>query len=360
MATLAHELRNPLASILAGIEVLKQDSNPENIKSCQVVERQVQQMIHLVNDLLDISRISLGKIKLSMQPVNLIDSIHLALETSRQIIEGYKHALAISLPAGPVMVHGDASRLCQVFLNILINSAKYTPPGGNISLTVSRKKHTVEVSVRDNGMGIPPEMLSSIFEMFEQIQDRSEYPQAGLGIGLSVVKQLVEMHGGLVEARSEGSNQGSEFIVTFPLLQNGELLKRSNAKVVAEEKLTEPQTRNKRKILLVDDNADATDMMEILLKRRGYIIRKANDGKSGISEALDFDPDIIILDLGLPDLDGYSVLKTIREKLGKRFFLALSGWGQQEDIIRSREAGFDRHLVKPVDINSLLAVLESS
>lgn len=358
LATLAHELRNPLASILSGIEVLKNDRNPINRnKTQEIIERQVQQMIHLVNDLLDISRISLGKIKLNKQPLNLMDAIHLALETARPIVDGYKHALTVSFPGGPIIVDGDITRLSQVFLNILINSAKYTAPDGNITFSVYREDGEVVARIRDNGMGIPRHMLSSIFEMFEQIQDRSEYPQAGLGIGLSVVKQLVEMHGGHVEAHSEGVNKGSEFVVKLPVYQNQEMTYQPLEKAPGDTSIIKEGTIPNKKLLIVDDNTDAADMMEILLKKKGYTIRKAYNGKTGITTALDFDPEIVLLDLGLPDINGYEVLKALQEKLGKRFYLALSGWGQEEDLRRSKEAGFDHHLVKPIDINSLNEIL---
>jgi PAS domain S-box-containing protein len=356
LATLAHELRNPLASILSGMEVLKQEKNyAYTVKTRDIIERQIHQMIHLVNDLLDISRISLGKIKISKQPVNLIEAVHMALETARPVIEGYKHAMSISLPSGPIIVNADLTRLSQIFLNLLVNSAKYTPPAGKITFNVQRKNGEVVIQLKDNGMGIPQDMLSSIFEMFEQIQDRSEYPQAGLGIGLSVVKQLVEMHNGQVHAYSEGANKGSEFIVTLPMHEKQELpYKPDKAPGSAAGSDAAPGSK---KILLVDDNTDAADMMEILLRKKGYTIQKAYDGRSGINTAITFDPDIVLLDLGLPDLNGYEVLKVLKEKLGNRFYLAISGWGQEEDLNRSKEAGFDHHLVKPVDIQSLLEII---
>ena len=361
LATLAHELRNPLASILSGIEVLKQDpDNGKMVHTREIIERQVQQMIHLVNDLLDISRISLGKIKLSKHPMNVLDAVHLALETSHVIIQGYKHALEVSLPSGPIIVDGDMTRLSQVFLNILINSAKYTAPSGKIILEVNRENEEVVIRVKDNGMGIPKDMLSSIFEMFEQIQDRSEYPQAGLGIGLSVVKQLVEMHGGHVGAYSAGSNLGSEFIVTLPISKNKYVPAEKNEAIplpVAHSNVTQV---GKKRILLIDDNADAADMMGILLKKRGYSVKKAYDGESGIATALEFNPDIVILDLGLPDISGYDVLKAMKEIPGRRFYLALSGWGQEEDLIKSKNAGFNHHFVKPIDIQSLDEILLSA
>jgi PAS domain S-box-containing protein len=359
LATLAHELRNPLASILSGIEVLKQDKdNANSVKTREIIERQIHQMIHLVNDLLDISRISLGKIEISKQPVNLIEAVHLALETARPIIEGYKHALNLSLPSEPVIVNADLTRLSQVFMNLLINSAKYTPPAGKLTFTVKRENDEVVIRLKDNGMGIPPDMLSSIFEMFEQIQDRSEYPQAGLGIGLSVVKQLVEMHNGHVHAYSEGASKGSEFVVTIPLHKNQELpSKPGEAPGTAAVKQAETAGK---KILLIDDNTDAADMMEILLRKKGYNVKKAYDGKSGIDAAQTFEPEIVLLDLGLPDMNGYEVLKLLKERPGHRFYVAISGWGQEDDLNRSKEAGFDHHLVKPVDIQSLLEILSKA
>jgi PAS domain S-box-containing protein len=361
LATLAHELRNPLASILSGMEVLSQEQDYTKTKSTrEAIERQVQQMIHLVNDLLDISRISLGKIKITKKPVNVIDAFHFAIETARPIIDGYKHTLDVSLPAGPIIVNGDITRLSQVFLNILINSAKYTPPEGKIVLAASCDNGELVTRIRDNGIGIPPKMLASIFEMFEQVQDRSEYPQAGLGIGLSVVKELVEMHEGHVVAHSEGVNKGSEFIVKLPVLHNQEAAADQKSDGPPQrDPVVDETTSSKKKILLVDDNTDAADMMELLLKKKGYEIRKAYNGETAIVSAMEFNPEIVLLDLGLPDISGYDVLRTLQEKPGKRAYIALSGWGQEEDLSRSKQAGFDHHLVKPIDIHSLTEILAS-
>ncbi|HZG23299.1 MAG TPA: response regulator, partial [Chitinophagaceae bacterium] len=231
---------------------------------------------------------------------------------------------------------------------------------GKIVLAASCDNGELVTRIRDNGIGIPPKMLASIFEMFEQVQDRSEYPQAGLGIGLSVVKELVEMHEGHVVAHSEGVNKGSEFIVKLPVLHNQE--------AAADQKSDGPPQRNpvddettssKKKILLVDDNTDAADMMELLLKKKGYEIRKAYNGETAIVSAMEFNPEIVLLDLGLPDISGYDVLRTLQEKPGKRAYIALSGWGQEEDLSRSKQAGFDHHLVKPIDIHSLTEILAS-
>lgn len=353
LATLAHELRNPLASINSGLEVLrKAQDDKSRMQTQERIERQTQLMIHLVNDLLDISRISLGKIKIKKQPLNLIEAINLALETSRPIILGYGHSLTVSLPEEPIVVNGDNTRLSQVFMNILINAAKYTPPGGMITFTASHENNNVIIRVRDNGRGIPLHMLGTIFEMFEQIQDRSEYPQAGLGIGLSVVKQLVQMHDGHVEAYSDGENKGSEFVVRLPLHLNHKL-HRQHENVSTESKAPNAAAPVTKRVLIVDDNSDAADMMEILLKKKGFTTRKAYDGRGGICAAVDFNPEIVLLDLGLPDIDGYEVVKTLKEKLGKRLYIALSGWGQEEDLNRSKAAGFDHHLVKPVDFKTI-------
>ncbi|HZG25896.1 MAG TPA: ATP-binding protein [Chitinophagaceae bacterium] len=357
LATLAHELRNPLASINSGLEVLMEAQDDQGRQTTQAaIYRQVQQMVHLVNDLLDISRISLGKITFKKEPVNIVEAINLSLETCRPIINGQRHNLKVNLPEDVLIVDGNVTRLSQVFLNILINAAKYTPPEGHISLDLERVDHHAIVRVRDNGLGIPKNMLTNIFEMFEQIQDRSEYPQAGLGIGLSVAKQLVELHDGRVEVFSEGKGKGCEFVVTVPLYRDQSVPAQPRS-IEDDSKTLKPETPVNKRILLVDDNSDAADLLGILLKKKSFTVEKAYDGRSGINTALAFDPEIVILDLGLPDIDGYQVLKTLKEKLGERTYIALSGWGQQEDMERSRKAGFKHHIVKPVDIKTLEGLL---
>jgi PAS domain S-box-containing protein len=354
LATLAHELRNPLAPLRNGLEVLKRGVDDgaagENVRA--MMERQLAQLVQLVDDLLDLSRISHGKIELRRQRVALSDVVQRAVETSRPLIEQRRHALDVTLPPRPLHVEADPTRLAQVFSNLLNNAARYTEPGGRISLAAQRVGGHAVVSVRDTGVGIPQEMLPKLFEMFSQFGSPLDRSQGGLGIGLSLVKRLVELHGGSVGARSDGPGKGSEFVVRLPLVPS--------PRAARSEAEPGQAASGGRRILVVDDNRDAADSLAMMLRLTGHETRTAHDGLAALEAGADFRPDLVLLDIGMPRLNGYEAARRIRrEPWGRAAFLvALTGWGQDEDRRRSREAGFDAHLTKPCDLGALRELLD--
>jgi PAS domain S-box-containing protein len=359
LATLAHELRNPLAPIRSSLEVMRLAGADRSVldESQTMIDRQVQQMVRLIDDLLDLSRISRGKIELRKERVDLADVLKSAVETSRPLIEESGHQLDSQLDSQPMPLDADLTRLAQVFLNLLNNSAKYTAPGGRIWLSSAREGDQAVVRVRDNGVGIPPHMLGRVFEMFTQVERSLERAQGGLGIGLTLVRRLVEMHGGTVEAKSDGPGTGSEFIVTLPLaLHSGAA---SSDDQPGDGQVRPPRVR--LRVLVVDDNLDAANSLAILLRIKGHDVRTAYDGISAVDVAALYKPDVVLLDVGLPRLNGFDVARRIREaEHGKDVVLiALTGWGHAEDRRRSKEAGFDHHLVKPADPNAVDAILDS-
>jgi signal transduction histidine kinase len=347
LATLAHELRNPLAPIRNGLQILRlaggQPAAEEKARG--MIERQVQQMVRLIDDLLDLSRISRGKVELRREPVDLAAVAQGAVETSRPLIEQSGHELIVLLPPEPVFVDADVTRISQVIANLLNNAAKYTEKGGRIELRAEREGDTTRISVRDNGVGIPPAMLPQVFEMFTQVDRSLERSQGGLGIGLSIVKRLVEMHGGTVEAHSGGHGQGSEFVVRLPVLGGNAEIPRSSED---GERAGAPA---RRRILVADDNVDSASSLAMMLTLMGNEVQTAHDGVEAVKAAAAFRPDVILLDIGMPKMNGYDACREIRKQPWGRgiFLLALTGWGQEEDKRRSREAGFDDHLVKPVE-----------
>jgi two-component system, chemotaxis family, CheB/CheR fusion protein len=353
LATLAHELRNPLASLQNVLEIVKRcNGNGEVMERVRsTMEKQLGQMARLVDDLLDINRISRGKLELRKEHVDLASVIHRSIEACRPLIENAQHELHVSLPPEPIYLYADSARLAQVFGNLLTNACKYTPRGGQIYLSVERQGREAAVHVRDTGLGIPTDQLAGIFEMFSQIDRPSEYSQGGLGIGLALVKRLVEMQGGSVEAYSEGEGRGSEFVVRLPILIEEPKVKPSSA--IAELKATS------RRILIVDDNQDAASSLALLLNFTGNETQTAHDGLQAIEMAEMFRPDVVLLDIGLPKLSGYDVCRHIREQpWGKNMVLvALTGWGLEEDRRESKDAGFDHHLVKPMDFDALRGLL---
>ena len=359
LATLAHELRNPLAPIRAALQVMRlAPDDPQAIAASEtIIDRQVQQMVRLIDDLLDLSRISRGKIELRKERIDLDDALQSAIETSRPLIEEYGHHLAVSLPGEPVPLNADLTRLAQVFLNLLNNAAKYTERGGQIWLSAERRGDTAVVGVRDTGIGIPPQMLPRVFEMFTQVDRSLERAQGGLGIGLTLVQRLVEMHGGSVEAHSEGAGKGSEFVVRLPVAREAAP---EGPRQPAEHGATN-QVRRTHRILVVDDNQDAANSLAMLLRMKGHDVRTAYDGIEAVDAAATHKPDIVLLDVGLPRLNGFDVARRIREAEDNRnvILVALTGWGHDEDRRRSKEAGFDHHMVKPADPAALDRVLES-
>jgi PAS domain S-box-containing protein len=346
LATLAHELRNPLAPLRNGLQILKMAGTDSAFfeQARSMMERQLGQMVRLVDDLMDVSRITRNKLELRPERIELAALVENVLESCRPLVEA-GHQLAVSLPSEPVVLLADSTRIGQVLSNLLNNAAKYTSPGGQIWLTAHREGDEAVISVRDNGVGIPPEMLERIFEMFVQVDDSLERAQGGLGIGLTLVKRLVEMHGGTVAAHSSGPGQGSEFVVRLPIPSN------LPAPTVAAPADGAPVDRPAQlKVLVVDDNRDSAKTLSMLLGLMGHQTRAAHDGLEAVDAAAAFGPDVIFLDLGLPKLDGYDACRRIRQlPQGHRFtIVALTGWGQDDDRRRTAEAGFNDHLVKPV------------
>lgn len=363
LATLAHELRNPLAPVRNAVQILrlKGPAAPELEWCREVIDRQMAQMTHLIDDLLDVSRITRNKLELRKGRVHLEGVVQGAIETSRPLIETMSHQLVVSLPTQPVLLDADVTRLAQAFSNLLHNAAKYTERGGQIWLRAERQGSDVVVTVQDTGVGIPGDQLPRIFEIFAQVDRSLERSQGGLGIGLTLVKQIVEMHGGSVQARSDGAGKGSEFIVRLPVL-----IEMAPADSRATAAGYGPELADGRlRILVVDDNRDAADSLSIMLKVMGNELRTAYDGEQAVATAAQFRPDVILLDIGLPKLNGYETARAIRqEPWGKQMILiALTGWGQDQDRQLSQDAGFDQHLVKPADpaaLTKLLARLQAA
>lgn len=358
IATLAHELRNPLAPIRNAAAVMRfvQDLDPKLQWCRDVIDRQVGHMAALLEDLLDISRLTRDVINLRRDRVELGTAISQAVEITRPLIDGRGHMLSVQLPPEPIEVEGDLTRLTQVFGNLLNNAAKYTEPNGRISVGVEQNGPHVVIRIRDNGIGIRRENLGSIFDLFAQVDPRREGPQGGLGIGLALVKGLIERHGGTIAAESEGEGQGTEIIVTLPVARTGiiELSRNSN---------TPPHPHHgfgrSLRVLVVDDNVDAAESMAAMLRNNAHDVRTANDGETALDLAAAFRPDVVILDLGMPKMSGFEVASRMRkEEWGRDIVLAAcTGWSQPQDRRRSRAAGFNYHLVKPVSLDEVLQLL---
>jgi signal transduction histidine kinase/CheY-like chemotaxis protein len=366
LAMLAHELRNPLAPALNAVQILKLrgSDQPELTMARDMLERQVRQLIRLVDELLDVSRITSGKIRLQRQTLDMAVVVAHAVETSRPQIEAHRHQLTIDLPPEPLWVDGDLTRLAQVVSNLLNNAAKYTPEGGRIGLTVERacatasggRQHPDEavLRVRDNGLGLAADMLPRVFDLFSQAEQSLARAQGGLGIGLNVVRRLVEMHGGSVQATSPGLGQGSEFIVRLLLVPEPK-----PAESPPKENHARQAPMTAHRVLVVDDNIDAAHGLAMLLRLLGHAVEVAQDGATALAIAQNWLPEIVLLDIGLPGMDGYEVARRLRQQpaMHDALLVALTGYGQEEDRRRSHEAGFDQHLVKPVDTNALQELL---
>jgi CheY-like chemotaxis protein len=356
LAMLAHELRNPLAPIRSAIHLLRRRALdvPDVIWAQDLIDRQVQQMVRLVDDLLDVSRITRGKITLRTEAVDVATVVARAVETCRPLMDERKHELTVSLPPEPVRVEGDTTRLAQVVSNLLNNAAKYTEEGGRIGLTVQQEGGEAVLRVRDSGVGIPADMLSNVFDLFTQVNRSLDRSQGGLGIGLTLVHRLIEMHRGSVRAFSAGPNQGSEFVVRLPALA-GQGAEEPSPNGTAEPAAPGPT----RRILVVDDNTDGADSLALVLGLSGHDVRTAYDGPAAVEAATSFLPEVVLLDIGLPGIDGYEVARRLRKHPGLEEILlvALTGYGQDEDRRRAEEAGFDVHLVKPVDASTLSQIL---
>jgi PAS domain S-box-containing protein len=353
LATLAHELRNPLAPISSGLHILRSAADPSQAATAlEIMDRQVAHMVRLVDDLLDVARITTGKVEVRCEPIDLAAAINDAVETSGPLVDG---RVTVTPPSVPVYVNADRTRLAQVFANLLNNSAKYSEPGQPIAIAFGREDDAAVVRVRDAGMGIHPDMLPSVFEMFRQADRTGGRSPGGLGIGLSLVKRIVELHGGTVTARSEGLGRGSEFEVRLPAIADSRA-------AVTDAVEAAGRGPSRRRILVVDDNEDAAESLAALLTISGHETRMAHDGPEAVEQAGQFHPDVVFLDIGMPTLDGHETAKLIRQQpWGKDMVLvALTGWGQTEDRRRSKDAGFNHHLVKPADpavVEKLLASL---
>jgi signal transduction histidine kinase len=358
LATLAHELRNPLAPLRNSLHILQLTArdDPTVERVCETMERQVNHLVRLVDDLLEVSRITRGKIELRKEIVDLAEVARNAIETSRPLIDSAGIQLAMSMPQEPIMLNGDPVRLSQVFANLLNNAAKYTNDGGQIWFTARQEGEQVIVSVRDTGIGIPKETLPKVFDMFMQAERATTWSQGGLGIGLTLVRSLVEMHGGSVSAHSEGPGCGSEFVVRLPVEKE-----REQSSATSRSPKGTSQVLPSRRILVVDDNVDSATTLGMLLKFLGADVQLVHDGPAALDAIDKYRPDVVLLDIGMPGMDGYEVAKRIRQHdaFDDVMLIALTGWGQADDRRRTREAGSDHHLVKPADIAALQALLVS-
>jgi CheY-like chemotaxis protein len=352
LATLAHELRNPLAPLRNVLEILHRSDDPRVIgQAQQMMRRQIDRMVRLVDDLLDLSRVTTGKFNLQKTRIQLADVVRSAVEDVKEMIHAAGHELVLRLPDAPVLLDADAVRLGQVFTNLLSNAAKYTPNGGRIELAAEPGADAVTVIVSDNGVGIPPASLERIFEMFGQLDTSIERGRGGLGVGLSLVKSLVEMHGGWVRASSDGSGKGSKFEIWLPTAAAAPVAHAASAHA------PEPSIAVRR-ILVVDDNRDAADSLATLLQMLGHDVRTAFDGVEALEVAAEFRPDVALLDIGLPKISGYEVARHIRATRNNEVMLiAVTGWGQEADRKLSEEAGFDCHLTKPMTVQALQEAL---
>ncbi len=355
LATLAHELRNPLAPIRSGLQFLQlSDINEKEAEETRVMmERQLAQLVRLVDDLMDVSRIVTGKIELQLKSVELQEVLDSAVETSRALIEQMNHQITVTMPGTPIRLDADLTRLAQVFLNLINNAAKYSDPNGKISIKAKQEGKQVIISVQDTGIGISKEHLPLIFQMFTQADHSLERSRGGLGIGLSLVQRLVEMHGGTVEARSEGVGKGSEFVVRLPI--RGAQISPAPVEPASEKSVTQTSLR----ILVVDDNRDNAKTLALLFRRLGHQTNMAFDGEEAIAVARECNPQVVLLDIGLPKLNGYEVCRWIRAQTQseKVTVIAQTGWGQEETRQKTSVAGFDYHLVKPVDPTAVCKIL---
>jgi PAS domain S-box-containing protein len=358
LATLAHELRNPLAPIRTGMDLLAQSPDESaRQRTLGVMGRQISHMVRLIDDLLDVSRITRGKLELKRERISLASVISLAIEASRPLIERKQHTLQVAVSDGSLAFDADLTRIAQVIGNLLNNASNYTPAGGRIELSAEREGDGAVIRVRDNGIGIPQDRLEDVFEMFSQVNRTLERSQGGLGIGLALVRSLVEMHGGSVRAESSGANQGSTFTVRLPLA----------AAPVAEAASADPvlpHPQRATRILVVDDNEDAADLLTLALQQAGYLTHTAYDGPSALTSVEAFRPQVVILDIGLPGMSGYDVARALRKdaRFAALALIALTGWGTPGDKQKALDAGFDLHLTKPIDaggLNGALTQLEN-
>lgn len=353
LAMLGHELRNPLNSISNAVHVLDHPSSKDEqaARLREIIKRQIRQLSRLIDDLLDVSRINSGKIILQLQPTDLNEIAERCIQ-SHGLVKVEQQSLSLSLEVEPVLVMGDPARLEQIISNLLSNAVKYTPPGGHIRLSVRKEREQGVIRVKDSGVGIAPEMLSAVFELFTQVEGTLDRSQGGLGLGLTLVRRLVEKHGGTVTALSPGLDQGSEFVVRLPLYKS------VKPATPADQA---PSGLPRYKILVVEDGAENRELLQFLLETEGHFVEVAEDGRQGAEMALALRPDVAVIDLGLPILDGYQLARQVRATPEGRqiFLIALSGYGRPEDRQRSTDAGFNAHLVKPLDMDEMVRLLSN-
>jgi PAS domain S-box-containing protein len=357
LAMLGHELRNPLAPVMNGIELIRRrcGDDPDIERVRLLMERQLRHMSRLVDDLLDVSRITRGTIELRRETVDLAAVVDAATRACRPVLDAAEHELSVELPAVPCWIEGDMTRLEQVVMNLISNAAKYTPPRGHIRVALERHGDWAELSVHDDGRGIPREMLDGIFELFAQVDTTIDRSLGGLGIGLTVVRNLVQLHGGTVHASSDGDGKGSEFLVRLPLVPLGRL------------QLSDPrgggeQNTEGLRVLVVEDNVDAAETLAELVRLWGHTVEIVHRGEAAVEAALGFQPQVVVLDIGLPGMDGYAVAAKLRQQeplAGVRLF-ALTGYGQEQDRRRAHDAGFDVHLTKPIHPDHLRKLLSEA
>jgi CheY-like chemotaxis protein len=356
LATLAHELRNPLAPISYALQIMRLHKEEETHKNMEdVIDRQLQHMVRLVDDLMDISRITRGKIELQQEKTLLSTILEQAIETVQPVIEERQQELKIQIPDTPICLNADKTRLAQVFANILHNAAKYTQIGGQISLNTRIEKNAVKILIVDNGMGIPKDQLLHIFDMFAQTEPSLSHAQGGLGIGLTLVRQLVLMHGGTVEAQSEGMGKGSCFTICLPLLQNN--LDKLNA-----DNNSGPSDKLGKtfRVLVVDDNEEVADTLGKMLELLDHSVKIITEPGQVVDTAKTFAPDFILLDIGMPEIDGYALCKKLKKlpELAHTKLIAQTGWSEKRHLARSEQAGFDYHLAKPINFATLEEILK--
>jgi signal transduction histidine kinase/ActR/RegA family two-component response regulator len=355
LAILGHELRNPLAPIVTALDMIRFDPPKGFERELTIIDRQVTHLARLVDDLLDVSRIAQGKIELKRERIQLAEIVARAVEMTSPLLEQKRHHFNASVP-DDLFLMGDATRVAQVLANLIMNSAKYTAPGGRIDVVAARQEEQIEIRVRDDGIGMTSDMLPRIFNLFAQERQEADRAPGGLGLGLSIVRSLVTLHGGTVEAHSDGLGKGSELVVRLPALKKED--EPAEALVVRPSR-PPPASGRAPRILVVDDNEDAAELLAYALSGRGYSTRIAHDGPQALVVAGDFSPDVAVLDIGLPVMDGYELAHRLRASPGVRKvrLVALTGYGQAEDARRAREAGFEEHLVKPVDFKRLDALV---
>jgi signal transduction histidine kinase/ActR/RegA family two-component response regulator len=353
LATLAHELRNPLAPIRFALESLKLGTPPTTAaRARDVIDRQVRQLVRLVDDLLDVSRITVNKIQLRREPHELARLMETAVESIMPLATAAEQTLDVKAPSKAIHVHGDGTRLVQIFANILNNAVKFTPPGGHIWFSAEQQSADAVVRIRDTGIGIAPDALQRVFELFQQAEPTLERSAGGLGIGLTLARRLVEMHEGRIDIRSPGPGQGTEVEIRLPVRAA------PDADIAADEQPSVAVRHNLR-VLIAEDNLDAAEMLDVAVSRLGHVTRLAHDGATAVALARQFAPDVILLDIGLPVMNGYAVARTLRDlpEFSHVYIAAVTGWGQEEDRRKAREAGFDSHFTKPLSPTVLEDVL---